>query len=164
MTQLASALRAWEYRITDVPTTRAHWIVFSHNENATKSFPKNIWGMNSRNSNGRVFLGISKNPILKAQPGDILWFVLSKTHGRVLFVATYTGSRLRIRDETLTNGDLGWVDTGFGQWDYQVEYENSIKCNNISLDIGSTDPRSIRRNPPNNNFDELYNGIINGTE
>ena len=93
--------------------------------NASSS--RSIWGIDST-------LSLTKGFLRRAKEGDLLWFVKSKTNGRLVAVATFTGVNKRILGLTLTNSELGW-DKSKGEWDTEVHYKDLYDlthCNLIS--------------------------------
>ena len=88
-------------------------------ENLKNSSKYRIWGISSKISTNKHFL---KN----VNPGDRLWFVKSKSQGKLVAVATYRSHNLRefgpLIDVSLTNEELGWV--GDGDWDVEVHYSD----------------------------------------
>lgn len=80
----------------------------------------NIWGINSKT----IF---SKFIMNKALPGDRLWFVKSKSNGKIIAVATFVSFKRRelgpLIDITYTNEELGWTNQE-GEWDIELHYNN----------------------------------------
>ena len=100
------------------------WIFrVGNGDNFIKSSPHRIWGMQTNNSpNGKHFV---KN----VKPGDRLWFVKSKSHGKIIAVATYRSHNKRefgpLISVSMTNEELGWVGEG-PDWtsDTEVHYSD----------------------------------------
>jgi hypothetical protein len=95
------------------------------------SSSKSIWGVNSKNNSIPQFLSGVK-------PGDILWFVKSRSKCQIVAVATFKEAKNRILGPLLalspTNEDLGWVNTE-GSWDTEIHYTdlyNLTDCNMFS--------------------------------
>ena len=109
-----------------------HWLLrIGDGQHFKASSSKSIWGITSKHSFAKGFLST-------ARPGDVLWFVKSKTNGQIVAVATLTGTNKRILgpliELTLTNSELGW-DKSEGEWDTEVHYKdlyNLTHCNLIS--------------------------------
>ena len=57
-------------------------------ENFIRSSKYKIWGINATSSLGKYFI---KN----IKEADILWFVKSKSHGKIIAVATYVSQNMR---------------------------------------------------------------------
>lgn len=108
------------------------WILrVGNGDNLVRSSSYRIWGINSKTSFGKHFV---KN----VRPGDRLWFVKSKSNGRVMAVATYRSHNQReygvLINHSLTNEELGWdnVDT---KWvsDVEVHYTDLYNVSNCEL-------------------------------
>ena len=86
-------------------------------ENLKCSSKYRIWGIQSTSPDGKYFV---KN----VKPGDRLWFVTSKSHGKLIAVATYRSHNTRefgpLIDISLTNEELGWTGSG-PDWTSNVE-------------------------------------------
>lgn len=106
--------------------------------NFTNSSSKCIWGINSKDNVARWFKSNVKN-------GDRLWFVQSKSYGKIIAVATYKNSIERVIGPlismTLTNEELGWTN---GSWDTEVHYDNLYNLTSSNLNSQIIGPRSIR--------------------
>jgi hypothetical protein len=80
-----------------------------------------IWGIQSTTSTNKHFL---KN----VKPGDRLWFVKSKSHGKLLGVATYRSHNTRdlgpLIDACMTEEELGWTHEG-PDWESDIEVHYS---------------------------------------
>ena len=90
-------------------------------ENFINSSQYRIWGIQSTSPSNKHFL---KN----VKIGDRLWFVKSKSNGKVLAVATYRSHNKRdlgpLVNFTMTNQELGW--SGEGQdWTSDIEVHYS---------------------------------------
>ena len=92
-------------------------------ENLKKSSKLRIWGISSKISTNKYFL---KN----VKQGDRLWFVKSKTQGKLLAVAIYCSNNKRefgpLIDISLTDEQLGWTrnitNPGSFRWfRYQIQ-------------------------------------------
>lgn len=86
-------------------------------ENLKQSSKYRIWGISSTVSANKYFI---KN----VKPGDRLWFVKSKSQGKLVAVARYRSHNMRelgpLVDITLTNEELGWTGSG-EDWTADVE-------------------------------------------
>jgi hypothetical protein len=94
------------------------WILrVGDGENLKCSSKYRIWGIQSTSPDGKYFV---KN----VKPGDRLWFVTSKSHGKVIAVATYRSHNTRdigpLIDISLTEEELGWTGSGT-DWSANVE-------------------------------------------
>ena len=100
-----------------------------------------IWGIVSKHSCSKWFLS-------KIKPGDLLWFVKSKTGGKIVAVATFTETKKRIIgpliDLTLTNQELGW-DKTYGEWDTEIHYKNLYNLTKFDLITGIKGATTIRK-------------------
>ena len=89
-------------------------------ENFKNSSVYRIWGIQSTTPFGKHF-------IQNVKPGDRLWFVKSRSNGRLLAVATYRSHNLRelgpLITTTMTAEELGWTGEG-PDWvsDTEVHY------------------------------------------
>ena len=90
---------------------------------------KNIWGINSSHS-------FSKSFILNVKEGDILWFVISKSKGKLVAVSTFTKLNKRILGPLInishTNEELGWTEIN-GKWDIEIHYKNLYNISECEL-------------------------------
>jgi hypothetical protein len=110
----------------------ADWILrVGDGNNFAASSKHRIWGIQSTNSFGKHFL---KN----VKKGDRLWFVTSKTNGKIFAVATYESYNSRefgpLIDLNLTNEELGWTNNG-PKWtsDIEIHYYNLYGLNDCEL-------------------------------
>lgn len=99
------------------------WLLRVGNGDNFKSSSKyKIWGIQSTTPTNKHFL---KN----VKPGDRLWFVKSKSHGKLIGVAIYRSHCSRelgpLLNMTMTNEELGWVGEG-PDWtsDTEVHYSD----------------------------------------
>ena len=99
--------------------------------NLVRSSKHKIWGIQSSNSFGKFFIRTVK-------PGDRLWFIKSKSQGKVLAVATFCLHKKRelgpLIDITLTNEELGWdnVDTDWTS-DTEIHYTDLYNVSDCEL-------------------------------
>ena len=99
--------------------------------NLIRSSKYKIWGIQSSNSFGKFFIRTVK-------PGDRLWFIKSKSQGKVLAVATFSLIKKRelgpLIDISLTNEELGWdnVDTDWTS-DTEVHYTDLYNVSDCEL-------------------------------
>jgi hypothetical protein len=121
-----------------------HWLLrVGDGENFINSSKYKIWGINSTSSFGKYFI---KN----IKEGDILWFVKSKSHGKIIAVATYVSQNMRqlgpLIDISLTNDELGWSGNGVDlKCDTEIHYSNLyglLECDILTNIKGIT---SIRK-------------------
>jgi len=95
-----------------------HWILrCGDGENLKNSSKYRIWGISSKISTNKYFLKNVKH-------GDILWFVRSKSQGKLVAVAIYRSHNSRnfgpLIDISLTNEELGWTGSG-KDWNADIE-------------------------------------------
>jgi len=99
-------------------------------ENLKNSSKYRIWGISSKISTNKHFL---KN----VKPGDRLWFVKSKTQGKLVAVATYCSYNFRefgpLIDISLTNEEFGWSGSDWSSADVEVHYTNLYGLNECEL-------------------------------
>ena len=112
--------------------------------NFIRSSKQQIWGIQTiTSSNGKHF-------IANVKPGDRLWFVKSKSHGKILGVATYRSHNSRysgiLINDTLTDEELGW-DHLDGEWASNVEihYSNLYNVSKCELLTHIKGPSTIRK-------------------
>jgi hypothetical protein len=108
------------------------WILrVGDGENLKRSSKYRIWGMQSTSPDGKYFV---KN----VKPGDRLWFVTSKSHGKLIAVATYCSHNMRefgpLIDISLTNEELGWSGSG-PDWTSNVEVHYTELYNLNACDL-----------------------------
>jgi hypothetical protein len=122
----------------------ADWILrCGDGENLKRSSKYRIWGISSKTSTNKHFL---KN----VKPGDRLWFVKSKSQGKLLAVATYRSHNLRYEgpliDISLTNEELGWTGSG-EDWTANIElhYTDLYGLSNCELLTHIKGPSTIRK-------------------
>jgi hypothetical protein len=74
--------------------------------NLSSSSKYGIWGIQTLSPTNKHFIN-------NVKPGDRLWFVKSKSQGKLLAVATYRSHNERVIGPlvnlTMTNEELGWV-------------------------------------------------------
>jgi hypothetical protein len=117
------------------------WILrVGDGKNLKNSSKYRIWGIQSSTPDNKYF-------IRNVKPGDRLWFVISKSQGKLIAVATYCSHNKRefgpLIDISLTNEELGW--TG-GDWtsDTEVHYTDLYGLNNCDLLTHINGPKTIR--------------------
>jgi hypothetical protein len=99
--------------------------------NLIRSSKYKIWGIQSSNSFGKFFIRTVK-------PGDRLWFIKSKSQGKVLAVATFSLIKKRelgpLIDISLTNEELGWdnLDTDWTS-DTEIHYTDLYNVSDCEL-------------------------------
>ena len=100
-------------------------------ENLKRSSKYKIWGISSKINTNKYFI---KN----VMRGDRLWFVQSKSNGKLIAVATYCSHNMRkfgpLVDMSLTNEELGWTGSG-EDWtaDMEVHYKDFYGLSNCDL-------------------------------
>jgi len=122
------------------------WYLRCGNGKNFKSSSKlGIWGIQTLTSpHGKYFV---KN----VKPGDRLWFVTNKSHGKAIAVATYRSHNTRefgpLIDISLTNEELGWSGSG-PDWTSNVEvhYTDLYGLNDCELLTHIKGPMTIRKN------------------
>ena len=123
--------------------TTTDWILrVGDSENLISSQKYKIWGINtSTSTHGKYFV---KN----VKPGDRLWFVPSKSHGKLVAVATYHSHNTRelgpLINITLTNKELGWTGSGWTS-NVEVHYTDFYGLNDNELYTHIKGPSTIRK-------------------
>lgn len=111
--------------------------------NLINSSKYKIWGIQSTTPNNKFFLKTVK-------PGDRLWFVKSKSNGKLIAVATYRSHNKRelgpLVNITLTNEELGWTGEG-PDWtsDTEIHYSDLYGLSNCELLTHIKGPSTIRK-------------------
>ena len=112
-------------------------------ENLINSSKYKIWGIQSTTSIGKHF-------VENVKPGDRLWFVKSKSKGKIIAVATYRSHNKRdfgpLIDVSMTNEELGWIGEG-PDWtsDTEIHYTDLYGLDNCELLSHINGPATIRR-------------------
>jgi len=105
-----------------------------------RSSSKSIWGINSKEKQGKWFASNVKD-------GDLLWFVKGKDKGKIIAVATFTENKERVLgpliSTTFTNEELGWTKTE-GEWDTEVHYRDLYNLSSCGLYSEIKSPNPIR--------------------
>ena len=111
-------------------------------ENLRRSSRYRIWGIQSTTPGNIYFL---KN----VKPGDRLWFVKSKSQGKLIAVATYRSHNLRefgpLINVSLTDEQLGWFDPSGGNSDIEVHYSDLYGLSDCDLLSHIKGPSTIRK-------------------
>jgi len=111
-------------------------------KNLISSSKYKIWGIQSSSADSKYFL---KN----VKCGDRLWFVTTKTNGKLIGVASYRSHNQRdfgdLINLSMTNEELGWTGSGV-DWTSNVEIHYTdlynIKC---ELCTYIKSPKTIRK-------------------
>jgi len=113
-------------------------------ENLKRSSKYRIWGIQTLTSpHGKYFVN-------NVKPGDRLWFVTSKSHGKLIAVATYRLHNTRdvgpLINISLTNEELGWTGSGT-DWtsDVEVHYTDLYGLSDCELLTHIKSPTTIRK-------------------
>lgn len=121
-----------------------NWILrVGDGKNFINSSKHCIWGIQSTTSFGKAFI---KN----VKAGDKLWFVISKSQGKIIAVATYMSYNKRelgpLINISMTNEELGWTCEG-SNWTSDVElyYTNLYILNDCNLLTYIKGPLTIRK-------------------
>ena len=111
-------------------------------ENLKCSSKYRIWGVVSK-------IPLGKHFIENVKPGDRLWFVKSKSQGKLLAVATYRTHNKRVFgpliDISLTDEELGWSDPSGGNADIEVHYTDLYGLADCELLTHIKGPSTIRK-------------------
>jgi hypothetical protein len=125
-------------------------------ENFKNSSLRRIWGINTR----------EKSSFIKdVKCGDRLWFIINKSKGQIIAVATYCSHNKRnlgpIVEVSLNNKELGW--SGDDVWDVEVHYTDLyglIQCDLVTKIKGQTAVRRYYDKKCNVNLPVEYNNIL----
>jgi len=111
-------------------------------ENLKHSSKYRIWGVVSK-------IPVGKHFIENVKSGDRLWFVKSKTQGKLIAVATYRSHNKRefgpLIDISLTDEELGWSDPSGGNSDIEVHYTDLYGLSDCELLTHIKGPSTIRK-------------------
>jgi len=121
------------------------WILrVGDGENFISSSKYRIWGIQTITSpHGKYFIN-------NVKPGDRLWFVKSKSQGKILALATYRSHNKRelgpLVNVSMTNEDLGWTGEG-PDWtsDMEVHYTDLYNLSDCDLLTHIKGPSTIRK-------------------
>lgn len=121
------------------------WILrIGDGENFIRSSKYRIWGIQTNTStHGKFFI---KN----VKPGDRLWFVKSKSQGKIIAVATYRSHNVRelgpLINISMSNEDLGWIGEG-PDWTSNIEihYTDLYNVTDCQLLTHIKSPTTIRK-------------------
>jgi len=120
------------------------WLLrVGNGDNFKNSSKYKIWGIQSSSPNNKYFL---KN----VKPGDRLWFVKSKSKGKLIAVATYYSRVIRelgpLVNMTMTNEELGWTGEG-PDWtsDTEIHYSDLYDIEHSELLTHINGPSTIRK-------------------
>jgi hypothetical protein len=112
-------------------------------KNLIRSSKYKIWGIQSTTPTNKYFI---KN----IKPGDRLWFVKSKSQGKLLAVATYCSHNSRVFGPlinlSLSNEELGWTGGGTN-WtsDTELHYTDLYGLCECKLLTHIKSPSTIRK-------------------
>lgn len=121
-----------------------NWILrVGDGKNFINSSKHCIWGIKSNNPLGKAFI---KN----VKSGDKLWFVISKSQGKIIAVATYISHNTRelgpLINTSMTNEELGWKGEDHNcDWDLEIHYNNLYVLNDCNLLTYIKGPCTIRK-------------------
>lgn len=116
-------------------------------KNLIRSSKHKIWGIKVEEHPP------GKNFSTHVKPGDRLWFVTSKSHGKLVAVATYVSHNKRqlgpLIDISLTNEELGWTNEN-SDWisDTEIHYTNLYDISHVNLLSQIHSPMTIREYNP----------------
>ena len=121
-----------------------HWLLrVGDGENFVNSSVYKIWGISSTSPFGKNFLRNVKH-------GDILWFIKSKSQGRIMAAATYQSHNRRdigpLISTTMDNDELGWTGEGLN-WrsDTEIHYTELYALYDVELLTHIKCPTTIRK-------------------
>jgi len=121
------------------------WILrIGDGENFISSSKYRIWGVQTNTSDDGKFF------IKNIKPGDRLWFVKSKSQGKIIAVATYRSHNVRelgpLINISMSNEDLGWTGEG-PNWtsDTEIHYTDLYNLSDCQLLTHIKSPKTIRK-------------------
>lgn len=99
-----------------------HWIIRVQDGINFRNSKYPFWGVKRGRSNN------VKTIVSKMKPGDVLWFITSKSYGgKIIGMAEYTefydrNDEQLLQIHTKTNEEQNWI--GDESWDIQINYKN----------------------------------------
>ena len=103
----------------------------SDGKNFIASSEYKIWGVNSKQTGKKTN---DEHFLKEVKLGDRLWFIMNKSEGKILAVATYISHNKRelgpLINLTSSNTELGWVD---GDWDTEIHYTDFYNLSDCML-------------------------------
>lgn len=118
-----------------------HWILrIGDADNFKRSKSHNVWGIRSA-------IGPQSSFIEKARKGDILWFVVGGSGGKVFAVAKLHSINPRQLGElvNLTPADWEYGWEGEKGWTHDVHYTDAIDISNCNIQTHIKGNCSVRR-------------------
>lgn len=105
-----------------------HWIMRIGNRKHFEGSKKyGTWGINSKRHDHFV---------RRARVGDVLWFMLQKSGGKMVAVGVFTHCRMREMGPLIsadrTNEELGWTETN-GVWDMLIYFKDLIDVESCKI-------------------------------
>ena len=110
-------------------------------ENIKNSSRYRIWGIQSTTN---------KHFVNNVKQGDRLWFIKSKSYGKIIAVATYRSHNKReigpLLNVSMTNEELGWTGEG-PNWtsDIEIHYTDLYGVNDCELLTHIEGAKTIRK-------------------
>jgi hypothetical protein len=126
--------------------------------NLKKSSIHKIWSLNTISPDGKFFI---KN----VKSCDRLWFIQSKSKGKIIAVATYQFHNKRdfgpLLNITMTDEELGWLKDDIKS-DTEIHYTDLFNLSNCELLTNIKSAKTIRKynDKCSINLPEEYNYII----
>lgn len=109
--------------------------------NLKKSSIHKIWSLNTKSSDGKFF-------IRNVKLDDRLWFIQSKSKGKIIAVATYQSHNKRdfghLLNITMTDEELGWLKDDINS-DTEIHYTDLFNLSNCDLLTNIQSPKTIRK-------------------
>ena len=128
------------------PEEETDWLLrVGDGNNIISSSRFRIWGIQSSTSDSKYFLK-------EVKPGDRLWFVVNKSQGKLIGVATYKSHNKRelgpLINISMSNEELGWTGSGTN-WtsDIEIHYTNLYGLKNCVPELLThiKSPKTIRK-------------------
>lgn len=144
--------------LNPVPT---HWLLrIGDGSHFLSALQVRIWGVNSEHTNAIPFF------LRNVKSGDLLWFILSNSKGKAIFVATFVSHTPRqigpLGAFSRTNEELGWT-TRVGEWDTEIHYKDAYDISDIDVLTHIQSPLVVRKFSPEKctvNLPQEYANIV----
>lgn len=102
-----------------------------------------VWAISlSTNKNAKKFVKTVKK-------GDRMWFVTTKSKGKVIAMSIYESHNKRefgdLINMSITNEELGWIGDEWSIYDTEIHYSNLYNLNHCDLFTNIQGPPTVRK-------------------